>query len=273
MSDGLSGHRQGTALPANSALVATLLAVAGGAWLLSARLAMPEMRLGMLTGAMTMPARGQMGMSGAMSMGLSAFVAAWTVMMVAMMLPSAIPAAGAFDAWKRTTVGRSGGATVLFIAGYLLVWSAIGGVAYLVIQALQTWPQAGSVMALRVGAALLVVAGVYQLSPSKRLCLRQCRSPHRGVAQPAATRSQAYLGAVRAGLWQGGYCLGSSWPLMLVLLLLGMMNLAWMGVISAVIVVEKVVPGGEVVSKVVGYVLAVWGLILLAAPHMVPSPA
>ena len=82
---------------------------------------------------------------------------------------------------------------------------------------------------------------------------------------------QGHLGALRAGLGQGVYCLGSSWPLMLVLLLVGMMNLAWMGVIAGVIFVEKVVPGGDVVSKVVGWGLAGWGIILLAAPHTLPA--
>jgi len=67
------------------------------------------------------------------------------------------------------------------------------------------------------------------------------------------------------------YCLESSWSLMLVLLLAGMMNLAWMGVIAGVILVEKVVPGGDLVSKLVGWGLAGWGIILLAAPHTLPA--
>jgi predicted metal-binding membrane protein len=144
---------------------------------------------------------------------------------------------------------------MLFLTGYLLVWSTIGGVAYLVVQALQGWLPAGSMTALRVGALLLVVAGVYQLTSPKQACLRRCRSPHTEVAQQVVTRVQGHRGAVRAGLWHGVYCLGSSWPLMLVLLLVGMMNLAWMGVIAGVIFVEKVVPRGDEFSKVGG-----WGL-------------
>jgi predicted metal-binding membrane protein len=255
----VTGTRDCVALPASRALVATLLAVAAGAWLLSARLAMPEMRLGVLTGATMTPARGQMGMPGSAPMGVIVFIATWTVMMVAMMVPSFIPAARAFDTVARAAE-RSGGAVALFTAGYLLVWSMIGGVAYLVVRVLHTWLPAGSVTALRGGAMLLVVAGLYQLTPPKRACLRHCRS--RGVVLPVGTRSQAYLGAVRAGLGQGMSCLGSSWPLMLVLLLVGMMNLVWMGVISAVIFVEKAV----------GWGLAAGGLILLVAPHVVPSP-
>jgi predicted metal-binding membrane protein len=270
MSDGLSGHRHGAALPAGSALVALLLGLAGGAWLISARLATPDMRVGVLTAAAMMSAGSQMGMPGSTSMGLSAFIATWTVMMVAMMVPSLVPAVRTFDTWARTT-GLSGGATVLFVTGYLLVWSTIGAVAYLIVQALQGWLPAGSMAALRVGAALLVVAGVYQLTPPKRACLRRCRSPQMGVAPLVGTRVQGHPGAVRAGLGQGLYCLGSSWPLMLVLLLVGLMNLIWMGVIAGVIVLEKAAPGGIMASKVVGWGLVGGGLILLAAPHTLPA--
>jgi predicted metal-binding membrane protein len=270
MSDGLSGHRHGAALPTDSALVAILLGVAGCAWLTNARLATPDMRFGVLTGASPMSARGQMGMPGAMSMGLSGFIATWTVMMVAMMIPSLVPAVRTFDTWARAT-GQSGSATVLFIMGYLLVWGAIGGVAYLIVHALQGWLPAGSMTALRVGALLLVVAGVYQLTPSKQICLRHCRSPHIGVAPQGGAGARGRRGAARAGLWQGVYCLGSSWPLMLALLLVGMMNLAWMGVIAGVIFVEKVAPGGAMVSKVVGWGLTGGGVILLAAPHTLPA--
>lgn len=271
-SDGPTGQRAGAALPlpAGSALVAVLLGVASGAWLASARLATPDMRLGVLTGASPMSASSQMGMPGAMSMGLGVFIATWTVMMVAMMVPSFIPAVRMFDTWARTR-GQSGGTTALFLAGYLLVWSAVGGVAYLAVQAFQGWISAGSMTALRTGAVLLVVAGVYQLTPPKQACLRHCRLAHMGMASPVSTRAQAYLSGVRAGLGQGVYCLGSSWPLMLVLLLVGMMNLAWMGVIAAVIFMEKVVPGGDVASKVVGWGLAGCGIILLVAPHTLPA--
>jgi predicted metal-binding membrane protein len=216
---------------------------------------------------------GTMGVPGAMSIGLGVFIATWAVMMVAMMVPSFVPAVRMFDIEARTK-GQSGSATVLLLTGYLLVWSAVGGVAYLAVQAFQGWLPAGSMTALRTGAVLLVVAGVYQLTPLKQACLRHCRSAPRadmGVASPVNTRAPGYVSAVRAGLWQGVYCLGSSWPLMLMLLLVGMMSLAWMGIVAAVIFVEKVVPGGEVASKVVGWGLAGCGIILLAAPHTLPA--
>lgn len=269
-SDRLIGDRDGAGLPTSTALVAILLGLAGSAWLISARLATPDMRSGVLTGASMASAGNQMDVPGSASMGLGVFIATWTVMMVAMMVPSVVPAALTFGTWARTT-GRARGATALFIAGYLLVWSAFGGVAYLVVQALQSWLPAGSMTALRVGALLLVAAGAYQLTPPKRVCLRHCRLPQTGVAPQVSAQVRGRRGALRAGLEQGLYCLGSSWPLMLVLLLVGMMNLAWMGVISGVIFLEKVVPGGVVVSKVVGWALAASGIILLAAPHTLPA--
>jgi predicted metal-binding membrane protein len=211
-----------------------------------------------------------LGMPGAMSMGLGGFIATWAVMMVAMMVPSFVPAVRRFATGARTQ-GQPGGATGLVLAGYLLLWSAVGGVAYLAVHALQGWLSVGSMTARRRGAVLLVVAGVYQLTPLKQACLRHCRSAHRSIASPVSTRAQGYRSAVRAGLEHGGYCLGSSWPLMLVLLLVGMMNLGWMGGVAAVIFVEKVVPGGEVASKVVGSGLVGCGLILLVAPHTLPA--
>ena len=270
MGDELTRRSAGAALPAGTALVALLLGLAGSAWLVSAWLATPGMRLGVLTQPPMVSTSNRMGMSGSMSMGLSDFLVAWTVMMVAMMVPSVLPAVRTFDARARTT-GQSGGAPIVFITGYLLVWSAIGAVAYLVVQALQGGLPAGSVTALRVGAVLLVVAGVYQLTPLKQACLRHCRSPHRSAALRADSRRLGYPGAVRAGLWQGVYCLGSSWPLMLALLLVGMMNLVWMGVIAGVILVEKAMPRGFMVSKILGWGLAGWGIILLTAPHTVPA--
>lgn len=265
-SNGLPVLREGAAVPAGGILVALLLGLAGSAWLLSARLATPDMRLGVLTGASMQSASSQMGMSRSMSTSVSVFVATWAVMMVAMMVPSVVSAVRAFEARARIR-GQPGAAAGLFIAGYLVVWSAIGAVAYLVVQALQDWPVAGSMTVIQVGALVLVVAGVYQLTPPKQACLRHCRPPHTSVVPPVRARVPRHIDAVRAGLRQGAYCLGSSWPLMLVLLLVGMMNLVWMAVIAGVIFVEKEVPRGVVVGKAVGCGLAGWGIVLLAAPH------
>jgi predicted metal-binding membrane protein len=267
-SDGLTYTPYGAPRPAGGALTAILLGLAGGAWLISARSAMPDMRLGVLTGSSMPAASGHMAMPGSMSMSLGDFMVTWLVMMTAMMIPSVLPVVRRFDRWACAT-GQLGGAAVLFLTGYLLVWGAIGGIAYLVVQALQGLQPTGSMTTLRVGALLLVVAGAYQLMWPKQECLHRCRSPRTARQWHGQARGRRH--AARAGLGQGLYCLGSCWPLMLVLLLIGMMNLAWMGIVAAVILVEKAAPRGEMVSKILGWGLAGWGIILLAAPHTLPA--
>lgn len=272
-SDGPTRYRAGAALPASSAPIVILLGMAGGAWLVTARLATADMRLGVLTGASPMSMNGGMGATGPMSMSLGAFIGIWTVMMVAMMAPSVVPAVRVFDAQARAA-DRAQGATALFVTGYLLVWSAVGGAAYVIVQALQTWLPIGNLAAIRAGALLLIVAGVYQLTRLKVACLRHCQPPEmprKEMALREIAPVQGSPGWLRNGLVHGVYCLGSSWALMLVLLLLGMMNLAWMAAVAAVIFIEKVVPGGDVVGKVVGWVLVGAGIILVAAPHPLPA--
>src|SRR5437868_15420085 len=96
--------------------------------------------------------------------------ATWIAMLVAMMFPAVAPVIVTFDQWRRQ-VGRAGATTLAFVARYLVVWSALGVVAYVLLLALQAWVPPGNVTALRVGAVLLVVAGVYQLTPHRTLCL------------------------------------------------------------------------------------------------------
>jgi predicted metal-binding membrane protein len=160
--------------------------------------------------------------------------------------------------------------TLLFIAGYLLVWSDVGPVAYVAMGLLQDILPAGSVASLRGGAVLLLIAGVYRFTPFKQACLRSRPAPVGGLITEARMRQVGGLACLSGGLAQGAYCLGSSWPLMLVLLLLGMMNLAWMVAVALVIVLEKALPGGQAVSKLIGVGLIGVGIILLAAPHPLP---
>lgn len=263
------GRRRHAGLPAGTATLAFLLGLTGGAWLLSARLATPDMRVGLLTRGSMASMGGDMGMSASMSMGLSAFIAAWTVMMVAMMVPSALPAIRTFQT-RADAMRYPSEATALFVAGYLLVWGAVGGAAYALVQVLDDRFAVGSATAFRAGAVLLLAAGLYQLTPMKQACLGRCRSSLWIATRPAGERRPGHLGTLTAGLRSGVYCLGSSWPLMLLLLLVGMMNLVWMGVVAAIIVAEKVLPGGFALSKALGLGLAVWGTVLLVAPHTAP---
>src|SRR5262249_44290471 len=125
----------------------------------------------------------------------------------------------------------------------------------------------GSVASLRGGAILLLVAGAYQFTPFKNACLRRCHAPDGGLTSEERTRQTGGLATHSGGLAQGVYCLGSSWPLMLVLLLLGMMNLAWMCAVAVSIFLEKALPGGRTISKLIGGGLVSIGIVLLAAPH------
>jgi predicted metal-binding membrane protein len=190
----------------------------------------------------------------------SAFVAAWTVMMSAMMLPSAVPMIALYAATRRDATGPAHPAlpVTLFTLVYLGLWAATGVPIYFASVAL-------SVLVTDVRgyivAGVLVVAGLFQLSPLKRVCLRRCRSP-----------LGFFLGHWRGG-WRGGlamgwahaaYCLGCCWALMLVLVVAGAMGLAWVLLIAAVVAAEKLLPGGERVAVVTGIALVLLGLAVAA---------
>ena len=209
-------------------LAVVLLALAAVAWLATGGLAMAEM----------VP-------------GIGFFLALWVVMMAAMMLPVITP----------FTIGLQRlmhpGPTVLaaLTVGYLLVWSAAGVLAYLLLQALPMDPRAGGVV--------LLVAGGYQFTPLKRWCLVRCRSPLALVVRYGETAAGSTPGALRVGVIHGGYCLGCCWALMAILVAAGAMSLAWMAIIAAVIAVEKILPRGETLAYVLGGVMVVSGAALL----------
>jgi predicted metal-binding membrane protein len=252
---------------ASATLAAVLLAISGVAWLVTAQLTTADMQVGLLTSPLVPSAMDQMT---AMAMPpLGSFIAMWSMMMAAMMIPSLWPAARAVDTTRRATQ-RKFVVTLLFIAGYLLMWSAVGPVAYLALGLLQSMLPMGNVASLRGGAILLLVAGAYQFTPLKQAYLRKCHAPDGGLTSEERMRQTAGLATLSRGLAQGMYCLGSSWPLMLVLLLLGMMNLAWMGVLAVLILLEKGLPFGRWVSQVIGVGLVVMGIVFIAAPHPLP---
>lgn len=215
--------------PSEAAPVAILLALSVLAWVLSSHLAAREMRMGLVAGSdgsMDGPAVASMAMS------FPLFMASWVITMVAMMFPAVTPVVLTVSRWlsSRKAAGRR---TASLVTGYLVVWSAIGGAAYALLHALQSRLPAGSTSGLRIAAIVLILAGVYQLTPLKSACLRHCRSPLSIVVRHAALLSRGTLGPFRVGLEHGCYCVGCCWSLMLVLLLLGMMNLVWMAVVAA----------------------------------------
>ncbi len=198
------------------------------------------------------------------------YLPVWVIMMVAMMFPAAIPIIEHYDAIQRSRSHRAAGQravqTWVFLAGYLAVWSLFGVGAYLlslVLPALGMMAP-GLRAAYPVAAGLiLIVAGLYQLSPMKRACLETCRSP-RSVLLDGWR--DGYTGSFRMGIEQGVYCLGCSWALMLVLFVIGLMNLVGMVALSIVIFIEKVIPRGPAISKLVAPALMAFGLLTLLMP-------
>ncbi|MBA3629760.1 MAG: DUF2182 domain-containing protein [Actinobacteria bacterium] len=140
---------------------------------------------------------------------------------------------------------------------------------YGIVVALDRWVPMGPA-AVRVGAVLVIAAGIYQLTQFKDVCLTQCRSPL-GLLMHYGPSLGGLWGPPRVGIRHGLYCLGCCWSLMLVLVLLGMMNLVWMGVVATIIFVEKVMPRGDVLGRVVGVGLICMGAFLAAYPSALPT--
>jgi predicted metal-binding membrane protein len=190
------------------------------------------------------------------------FVALWTVMMGAMMLPAAAPMILIFASAQMRRVGEAAIPTWIFIAGYLLVWLAAGVVVYALVQigsdiAAQLASVERTLWAPFALGATLVVAGLYQFTPIKRICLTRCRSPFAFVT---CYWRDGRLGALRMGLSHGVYCLGCCWALFAVLVAAGVMSIAWMLLLTVVVFMEKVLPYGQYVASLIGLALVALGL-------------
>jgi predicted metal-binding membrane protein len=190
-------------------------------------------------------------------------LAMWIIMMVAMMLPSAAPMIDTYARIVRTRAPASANARIwLFTAGYLLAWtifSIVATAAQLLLQ--KTGVINNALTAAPVfGAILLIVAGVYQLSPLKNLCLTGCRSP---LGFLTTHWREGGGGALRMGLSHGLFCLGCCWMLMALLFVFGVMNLAWVAALSVFVILEKSLPGGRLLARLSGIAMLAGGLALL----------
>jgi predicted metal-binding membrane protein len=191
----------------------------------------------------------------------------WAVMMVAMMLPSAAPVTllVAGIARKRAASGSEAAMpTVLFVAGYLGVWVAFAALATLLQWQLEEARLLSDTMALAsmaAAAAVLIAGGVYQWTPLKQACLRHCRSPLEFLL--FHWRDGA-AGAFVSGVRHGAFCLGCCWMLMALLFVGGVMNLAWIGGIALLVLIEKVSPWGGWTGRATGAVMIAWGVGTLA---------
>src|SRR5918995_4403037 len=189
--------------------------------------------------------------------GLGWFLGVWAAMMAAMMLPSAVPSAAAVARAARTAP------TVLFGVGYLAVWTAFGVAAYALFRVMTSfdlgrfaWDQDGPYAA----GGVIVLAGIYELTPLKQRLLHRCRSTH-----DAGER-----GALLAGVANGLSCVGCCLGLMAVLFALGVMSLFWMVAIAAVIFVEKALPDGPRLTRAVGIGLVALGFWVGVSPSSIP---
>ena len=228
-----------------------LLVVAAAGWWWSARMATD-------TGHDAMGGMGSM----ADAMSLGGFVVAWVAMMAAMMLPAILPVVRLYA--LAAARGRAA-PTGFFVLGYLAVWTAMAGPAYLVWRQLEAPLAEGRPWVARVAGATFLAAAVWQVSPLKAVCLRHCRSPlgfflrfGKAIGKPA--------GAARMGATHGAFCLGCCWAIFAVLVALGTMNLAWMVGLTALIVLEKNAPRSEAVARAGAVCLGAAGALLLLDP-------
>ena len=225
-----------------------LLVVAAGAW-----------------AGTVLLAQGMAEMTGTMGLDLAAFVAVWTLMMAAMMLPSIAPAASRY---ARSGSGQSGRRTAKvagLATGYLAVWAAAGvpafGLAWLAGWVTGRHPGAAHVFAV----AAIAACGVYQLSAPKDRCLTHCRAPL------ASSRPEGWARDLGAGARHGAYCLGCCWALMVVLIAVGVMNVAAMVGLALVVLIEKAWRWGPAAGRVAGVAALGLALAVIWLPWLAPG--
>ena len=190
----------------------------------------------------------------------------WTVMMVAMMTPSASPMVLSFAQInrQRRAQNRSLASTGMFLLGYLLIWAGFSALATLFQWGLHSASLLSPMMVTTsaiLGGAILLAAGIFQLTPLKHLCLSHCRTPMGFIL---TEWRESRPGALTMGLKHGRFCLGCCWILMALLFVAAVMNLLWVAVIAAFVLIEKVAPAGEWVSRVAGLLLIGWAIWILA---------
>jgi predicted metal-binding membrane protein len=239
-------------------VLASLLVLAALAWLLTRK-----RMLGMDAGPGT-----DLG-------SLGFYVVSWVVMMAAMMFPSIAPMVLTFAFVQRRRRNRGAVdrtvSTWVFVAGYLLIWTAFGLAAYGLYVGVRSlsipelsWHRRGPYLA----GGVLLAAAIYQLTPAKDACLRRCRAPLDFVL---THWREGPSGALRMGVVHGAWCVGCCWGLMAALFALGVMSVPWMVAIAALIAVEKLLPRKELANRLVAITLLILGVGVALAPQHVPG--
>lgn len=190
----------------------------------------------------------------------------WTIMMVGMMVPTAIPMTLTYAAVARKADAQQTpiAPTGVFVTGYLVIWTVFSVAATTAQWGLEQAALLSPMLVTTsptIGASLLIAAGLYQLTPFKQACLAKCRGPIHFLAhhwRPGA------LGALRMGIAHGLFCLGCCWVLMLLLFLGGVMNLMWIAAITLFVLLEKVLPFGPQGGRISGIAMIVVGVVVVA---------
>jgi predicted metal-binding membrane protein len=206
------------------------------------------------------------GMTGTMGLGLAAFVPVWTLMMAAMMLPSVAPTASLY---ARTMPTNRAMRISGLVVGYLAVWAVAGlpafGLAWLTGWLTGTHPSAAHILAVAAFAA----AGLYQLTPLKDRCLAHCRSPLGLLLHYGSYRGRTR--DLRVGAHHGGYCLGCCWALMVILIAVGVMNVAAMVGLAALILTEKLWRWGPLAGRLAGVAALALAVATIWLPWLAPG--
>jgi predicted metal-binding membrane protein len=190
----------------------------------------------------------------------------WAGMMVAMMLPSAMPMILTFAAVSRNRrrQQRPYVPVGVFVAGYIAIWSlfsALAAVAQFILHRQALLSPAMASTSATLGGVLLIAAGIFQFTPLKRACLAHCRTPLEFIM---TGWRDGVPGAFRMGLEHGLFCAGCCWALMSLLFLVGVMNILWIAALSLLVGLEKLLPRGLWLSSATGLILTAWGVFVIA---------
>ncbi len=251
--------RPALALQRNAILV-ILLALAAVGWAVFLDHANQPMGMGMAR---------EMGPDLTMGGSWPLFLTMWVAMMVAMMFPAAAPMVLMYGRMRRSDPMS----VALFTGSYIALWFLFGVAAYLLSAVVESAASRSEWVAAnwgRAGGVLLVLGGVYQLTPLKEMCLRQCRTP---LSFVMTHWRDGRRGAVRMGLVHGVYCVGCCWLLFLILIPLGLMNVAAMVAVALVVFAEKVLPHGRGLGVAAAVGLVLFGVAVTVHPALLPTVA
>jgi predicted metal-binding membrane protein len=206
----------------------------------------------------------EMSMPQMQAWGLSDFILTfimWSVMMIAMMIPSAAPMILTFSAINRRKGEEKNPVvlTIIFLLGYLVIWTAFSAGVTVVQWGLHSMALLSPMMVSSspiLGGILLLSAGIFQFTPLKHACFGHCRTPMGFLMTEWRLGKR---GAFVMGIRHGNFCVGCCWLIMALLFVAGVMNLLWVAIIAGFVLLEKVIPSGEWVSRIAGILMIVWG--------------